>query len=102
MTSRSGLGLSEPHWLIRSTMREVAMQARGPAVAIAKGMLEQIPQFLFAGMPIEMALRESLLIAIHSAQLRARHCVGSERHALDDFIRTCIKMESKTGHLAKV
>ncbi|MDO8123775.1 MAG: hypothetical protein Q6364_05285, partial [Candidatus Hermodarchaeota archaeon] len=60
------------------------------------------PQFLSVGMPVEMALRESLLIAIHSAQLSARHCVGSVRHALDDFIRTCIKMELKTGHLAKV
>ncbi|MDO8124361.1 MAG: hypothetical protein Q6364_08295, partial [Candidatus Hermodarchaeota archaeon] len=60
--------MSEPHWLIRSTMREVAMHARGPAIAIAKGMLEQIPQFLSVGMPVEMALRESLLIAIHSAQ----------------------------------
>ena len=78
------------------------MHARGPAIAIAKGLIEQIPQFLSVGMPVEMALRESLLIAIHSAQLRARQCVGSERYALDDFIRTCIKMESKTGHLAKV
>ena len=94
--------MSESHWLIRSTVREVASQARGPAVAIAKGMLEQIPQFLSVGMPVEIALRESLIIAIHAAELRARHCVGSDRHALDDFIRTCIKMESKTGHLVKV
>ena len=94
--------MSESHWLIRSTLRQVTLQARGPAVAIAKGMFEQIPQFLSVGMPVEIALRESLIIAIHAAQLKSYHCVGSERHALDDFISTCIKMESKTEHLAKV
>ncbi|MFX1301521.1 MAG: hypothetical protein ACFFDE_11380 [Promethearchaeota archaeon] len=94
--------MSESHWLIKSTLRQVALQARGPAVAIAKGMLEQIPQFLSVGMPVEIALRESLIIAIHAAQLKSHHCVGSDRHALDDFIRMCIKMESKTGHLVNV
>ena len=94
--------MSGSHWLIRSTLREVALQARGPAVAIAKGMLEQIPQFLSIGMPAEIALRESLIIAIHAAQLKARHCVDSDRRALDDFIRTCMKMELKTGHLVNI
>lgn len=83
-------------------MRRIALQARGPAVPLAKGLLEQIPQFISTGMSVETALRESLLIAIHSAQVRAQHCVSSERHALDDFIKTCIEMESETGHLIKV
>ncbi|MFW9831561.1 MAG: hypothetical protein ACFFD8_07275 [Candidatus Thorarchaeota archaeon] len=94
--------MSGDHWLINATMRRVALKARGPAISLAKGLLEQIPQFMSAGMSVETAVRESLLIAIRSAQLRARHCVGSERYALDDFIDACLKMESQTEHLIKV
>lgn len=94
--------MSESHWLIKSTIQRIALQARGPAVPLAQGLVDQIPHFLALGMPIENAVRESLLIAIHSAQVRVQHCVGSERHALDDFIETCVKIESETGHLVKV
>ena len=94
--------MTENHWLISSIMRRVALKARGPALPLAKGILEQIPQYISAGMPIEMALRESLLLAIHSAKIKIRHCVGSERYALDDFIATCMKMEALTEHLAQV
>ena len=94
--------MSESHWLIRATIDRVALKARGPALPLAKGLVEQIPYFLALGMPIENALRESLLIAIHSANLKAQHCVGSERHALDDFIEACVKMESETDHLLNV
>jgi hypothetical protein len=65
-------------------------------------MEEQIPRFVSAGMPVEMACRESLLLAIHSAQIKAKYCVGAERYALDDFINTCSKMEALTEHLARV
>jgi hypothetical protein len=83
-------------------MRHVALQARGSALPLAKGLLEQIPQFLRAGIPAEVALRESLQIAIHSARVRARHCVGSERYALDDFITTCLQMEALTDQVIRV
>ncbi|MFX0169903.1 MAG: hypothetical protein ACFE89_11185 [Candidatus Hodarchaeota archaeon] len=92
----------ESHWLIKATVNRVALKARGPALPLAKGLVEQIPHLLSLGMPIENAVRESLLIAIHSARLKAQHCVGSERYALDDFIETCVKMESETDHLLKV
>jgi len=88
--------MSDIHWLIASVMRSVAFKARGPALPLAKGLLEQIPQFISAGMPIEMALRESLLAAIHTARVKAQHCVGSERYALDDFIGTCLEIEALT------
>ena len=78
--------MSESHWLIKATLQRIARQARGPAVPLAQGLVDQIPHFITLGMPIQNAIRESLLIAIHSAQTRAKHCVGSERHALDDFI----------------
>ena len=94
--------MSESHWLIRETLRRIALNARGPALPLAREMLEQIPQFLSTGMPIVNALRESLLIAIHTAQLRAQHCVGTERYALDDFIKTCVEMESETEYLVTV
>lgn len=94
--------MSESHWLIREALRRIALNARGPALPLARGMLEQIPQFLSTGMPIVKALRESLLIAIHTAQLRAQHCVGNERYALDDFIKTCVEMESETEYLVIV
>lgn len=83
-------------------MRRVALQARGPALPLAKSMLEQIPQFISAGMPVEVALRESLLLAIHSARVMVRHCVGNERFALDDFITTCLQLEAETEYLLSV
>ena len=94
--------MSQTHWLITSVLRHVTKQARGPAMSIARGMEEQIPQFVSAGMPVEMACRESLLLAIHSAQIKVKYCVGTERYALDDFINTCSKMEALTEHLARV
>ncbi len=53
-------------------------------------------------MSVELALRESLLFAIYSAQIKARHCVGSERHALEDFIEACCQMETLTEHISNV
>ena len=94
--------MSKTHWLIASIKRQITQQAKGPALLIAKGMIEQIPQFISAGMPVEMACRESLHLAIHSAQIKVRHCVGSERYALDDFIATCMKIETLTDHLVQV
>jgi len=94
--------MNEHQWLITSAMQRVALQARGPALPLAKGLLEQIPQFISAGMPVELALRESLLLAIHSARVKVRHCVGSERFALDDFIATCLRLEAETEHLLSV
>ena len=91
--------MSESHWLINATLKRIALKARGPAVPLAQSLVDQIPHFITLGMPIENAVRESLLIAIHSAQVRARHCVGIERQALDDFIETCLKIKSETGHL---
>jgi hypothetical protein len=95
-------GMSESNWLINAALKRVALQARGPAVPLAQDLVNQIPHFIALGMPIENAVRESLLIAIHSAQIRVQHCVGSERHALDDFIETCLKIESETGYLVNV
>ena len=94
--------MSKTHWLIASIKRQITQQAKGPALLIAKGMIEQIPQFISAGMPVEMACRESLLLAIHSAQIKVQYCVGTERYALIDFINTCSKIEALTEHLASV
>ena len=91
--------MSESLWLIRAAINRVILNARGPALPLAKLMLEQIPQFLSVGMSLVTAFRESLLIVIHTAQARARHCVGTERHALDDFIRTCVEMETEAEYL---
>jgi hypothetical protein len=66
---------------------------------LAKDLLEQFPKHLAAGMPMRMAVREALLLAIHSAEVKAKHCVGSERYALDDFITNCMKVEAMTEHL---
>ncbi len=92
----------QSHWLISSVIRRVAQQARGPALPLAKEMLRQIPQLISSGMSVELALRESLLLAIYSAQIKARQCVGSERHALEDFIATCSQIENLTEHLYSV
>ena len=92
----------QTHWLISSVKRRIAQQARGPAMPLAKEMIKQIPQFISSGMPVELALRESLLIAIYSAQVKARHCVGSERYALEDFISACWEMKNLTAHLIGV
>jgi hypothetical protein len=94
--------MSDSHWLLKSTIQRVTLQARGPAVSLAQGLVNQIPHFITLGMPIENAVRESLQIAIHSAKVRMQHCVGSERHALDDFIKTCMRIESETNHLVNV
>jgi hypothetical protein len=94
--------MKEYHWLITSAMEHVVKTARGPALPLAKGMMEQIPQFISAGMPIELALRESLLLAIHSAQVKARHSVGTERFVFEDFISSCRKIEAETMHLISV
>jgi hypothetical protein len=94
--------MSESHWLIKATLQRIGLQARGPAVPLAQGLADQIPHFIALGMPIENAIHESVLIAIHSAQVRAQHCVGNERHALDDFIKTCLKIKSETEHLVNV
>ncbi len=102
MRNRSTNGMTKNHWLINSVIRHVALQARGPALHLTKVMIEQIPQHISAGMPVEMALRESLLLAIHSARIRVQHCVGSERHALDDFISACLEMETLTERLLSV
>jgi hypothetical protein len=83
-------------------MKRVVNSARGPALPLAKGMMEQIPQFISAGMSVELALRESLLLAIHSAQVKARYSVGTERFALEDFISSCRKIEAETMHLIRV
>ncbi|MFX1564812.1 MAG: hypothetical protein ACFFCH_02355 [Promethearchaeota archaeon] len=91
--------MKKPQWLIDSVMRRITVQARGPALPLAKGLLEQISQYIVAGMPVKMALRESLLLAIHSAQVEVKHCVGSERYALDDFISNCMKVEAMTEDL---
>lgn len=96
------MGMNELQWLIKAALQRIALQARGPAVPVAQGLVDQIPHFITLGMPIENAVHESLLIAIHSAQLRAQHCVGIERQALDDFIETCLKLKSETGHLMNV
>lgn len=94
--------MSQVHWLISSVNRRVAQIARGPAMPLAKELLKQIPQFISSGMSVELALREALHLAIYSAQVKARHCVGSERYALEDFIEACWKMENITGHLVNV
>ncbi len=93
--------MSEHHWLIKSTMNRVVLNARGPAVPLAKGLLEQIPQFMSGGMPVEIALRESLLLAIYAAQLKVRHCVGSERNPFEDFIKACMDLKAEAEELAK-
>lgn len=82
-------------------MKRIILNARGPTLSLAKGLLEQIPQFMSAGMPVEIALRESLLLAIYAAQLKARHCVGSERSPFEDFIKACMDMKAEAEELAK-
>jgi hypothetical protein len=99
--TRSVCGVIHNHWLITSLIRRVTQQARGPALPIVRGMAEQIPQFVSAGMSVEEACRESLLLAIRSAQIKAQYCVGTERFALDDFISVCSNMEALTKHLAR-
>ena len=76
-------------WFIFSNLRRIIGKARGLAVPLANGLVEQISQFITTGMSIEMALRESLLLAIHAAKVRAQHCVGNERYPIDDFITSC-------------
>ncbi|MFX1508727.1 MAG: hypothetical protein ACFFBR_00335 [Promethearchaeota archaeon] len=94
--------MTKSHWLIYSVLGRVAVQARGPALPLAKGLLELISQYIASGMPVKMALRESLLLAIHSAQVKAKHCVGSERYALDDFINYCMNIEVMTEQLVRI
>lgn len=94
--------MTKYHWLINSVMQSIALNARGPALPLVKGLLEQIPQFLSAGLSIEMALRESLEIAIHAARVKAQYCVGTERYAIDDFITTCVQMEALTNQVFRV
>jgi hypothetical protein len=91
--------MNDPLLLIKSVISRVALNARGSALPLARGMLEQISHFLSAGMSTVTAFRESLAIAIHTAQVKAQYCVGTERLAIDDFIRTCVEIESDTTHL---
>ncbi len=86
--------MTQNQWLIKSAINRIALRAQGPALPLAKQMLELIPQFLSAGMSAEMSLRESLLLVIQLARSKARHCVGIERYGLDDFIESCMEMEA--------
>ncbi len=88
--------MADSQVLIRQMMTDLVLKARGPAIALATAAVQQVPEFLNQGMPIGMAIRETLHTAIFAAQVKAKHCVGTERHAFDDFIILCREMEART------
>jgi hypothetical protein len=88
--------MADSQVLLRQMMTHLVAKARGPAVPLATAAIQQIPEFLNQGMPVPMAIRETLHTAIFAAQVKAKHCVGPERHAYDDFITLCREMGART------
>ncbi|MFX1563849.1 MAG: hypothetical protein ACFFDP_11160 [Promethearchaeota archaeon] len=98
---RSYRGLPGHEFLLKIAVTRLVTRARGPAQRLAVAAVEQLPKLITLGMPPNVALRETLHTAIYAAQLKSKHCVGSERHVYDDFIALCMEMESQTRMLSR-
>lgn len=86
---------------INAILSKIFHTTLGSARYIAKMVMEQVPQFMRLGMPTEIALCETLRTAIHLAEIRAKHCIGSERHPFDDLIQLCSDIISKTNSISR-
>lgn len=98
---RSYRGLPGQDVFLKIAITRLVTKARGPTHSLAVAAIEQLPKLITLGMPPNVALRETLHTAIYAAQLKAKHCVGSERHVYDDFITLCMEMESQTRMLSR-
>lgn len=95
-------GIADSQFYISAILSKIFNTTRGPARYIAKMVMEQVLQFMRLGMPTEIALCETLQAAIHLAEMRVKHCVGSERHPFDDLIQLCSEIISRTNGISRI
>lgn len=95
-------GIVDSHLFLSAILSKIFKTTRGPAQYIAKMVMEQVPQFMRWGMPKEIVLYETLRAAIHLAEIRVKHCVGTERHPFDDLIQLCSEIISRTNGISRI
>lgn len=92
-------GNTEEQKLAWHLMSHLVLNARGPALSLAKAAMQQYPRLLRGGIPPSVALHETLQNMIFAARVKIQHCVDTERHVFDDFIELCINMDSQISPL---